>query len=148
MHKKRILEYLVYFLYENPQEMRKKCGFLRLKKRIKSLKLILRQEDLTRIQLSHDQRKSQNPEPLQVANGHDLVRVLIMLTLWGRMNLAQIGMINKEELINNLKPRNRLMEIYESTLRIAYDIDFFRTSTLYRQIRVYEQTKRIQFLKP
>jgi len=105
--------------------------------------------DLTRIKLSLMQRKNLNLDHYQMANGHDLVRVFIMLTLWRSMNLTKKGMIDNytDDLIDSFVKREKLIKEFENILRISYEFDFFRNSNLYKQIITYEQTIGINFLK-
>jgi len=103
--------------------------------------------DLAKIELTFKQRKKQNLDPYQMANGHDLVRVLTMLTLWGSMNLIKKGMIvDSKILIDNFVQREKLIKEFEDILRISYEFDFFRNSILHQQIITYERNIVITIL--
>ena len=102
--------------------------------------------DLTKIEKAYNRRKNQNLDRYQMANGHDLVRVLIMLTLWGSMNLIKKGMIDDDATVN-LVQREKLIKEFENIFRISYEFDFFRNSNLHKQIIIYEKTIGITFLR-
>lgn len=123
-------------------------------KAIKKLKLlckngIISRSDVINIKLSLIQRKHQNLDLYQLANGHDLIRVFIMLTLWDKMNLKKkrTNFKYKKLLINYSNRREYLIKELEDILRISYEYDFFKNSNLYKQIIAYQKTNGINFLR-
>lgn len=123
------------------------------KKAIKKLKLlckngIISRSDVINIKLSLIQRKHQNLDLYQLANGHDLIRVFIMLTLWDKMNLKKkrTNFKYKKLLIDYSNRREYLIKELEDILRISYEYDFFKNSNLYKQIITYQKTNGINFL--
>jgi len=121
---------------------------------IKKLKLLFKNEiisksDLKDIEFNLIQRKSQKLDLYQLANGHDLVRILTMLTIWCKFKLKKKGMGNKFKsiLAKNLENRKYFVNEIEDFLRISYEYDFFKNSNLYKQIIAYQKTNGINFLR-
>ncbi len=148
--------YLLSFYDNNLHHLKKKLRYIELffDRNLKFLHEnlfdeLIQERDLEKIKRRQIQRKKQNLDQYQIANGHDLVRVFIMLTLWGSMNLTKKGMIDsyRDELIDIFVKREKFIKEFENILRISYEFDYFRNSDIYRQISIYEQTIGINFLK-
>lgn len=105
--------------------------------------------DLRKIKLNLVLRKNQKLDLYQLANGHDLVRILTMLTIWGKFKLRKKGMGFKFQsiLVKNPEKRKYLINEIEDLLRISYEYDFFKNSKLYKQIIAYQKTNGINFLR-
>jgi len=124
------------------------------KKAIRKLKFLCKKKIISRfnlfnIKLSLIQRKYQNLDPYQLANGHDLVRIFTMLTIWGKCKLKKKGMGDKfkSTLAINPDKRKYIVKEIEDLLRISYEYDFFKNSNLYKQIIAYQKAIGINFLR-
>lgn len=110
---------------------------------------IISRSDIINIKRSLWHRKKLNLDLYQLANGHDLIRVFIMLTLWDKMNLKKkrTNARYKKQLMDHPYKREYLIKEQESILRISYEYEFFKNSMLYKQIVAYQKTKGINFLR-
>lgn len=124
------------------------------KKAVKKLKFLCKKNNISRsnlfsLKLSLIQRKFQNLDLYQLANGHDLVRIFTMLTIWGKYKLKKkrMGYKYKSELATNPEKRKYIVSEIEDLLRISYEYDFFKNSNLYKQIIAYQKTNGINFLR-
>lgn len=124
------------------------------KKAIKTLKLMYKDNqvsrtELNRIKSSLFQRKHQKLDLYQLANGHDIIRVFAMLTLWDKLNLKKkrMGFNYKNHLIKDSYRREYLIKELEDILRISYEYELFKNSNLYKQIVNYQNTIGIKFLR-
>lgn len=93
-------------------------------------------------------RKKQTLDPYHITNGHDLIRVLVMLTLWDKMNLKRKGLSNsyKKKLLNSQDQRKYFINELENLLRIAYEFSHFTKSDLYKKIVSYQKKIGIDFI--
>jgi len=107
------------------------------------------EEDLENIKNKLDDRKSQNLDKLHLANGHDVFRVLTMLTLWKMLNLQKKRISEKyrKNLLHNPNLRSFLSEELEDLLRTSYDFAFFKKSVLYKNIKNYQENVNIEFIR-
>lgn len=107
------------------------------------------EEELENIINTLDDRKSQNLDELHLANGHDVFRVLTMLTLWNILNLQKKRISEKyrENMLNNPNLRRFLSEELEDLLRTSYDLAFFKKSVLYQNIKNYQENVNIEFIR-
>lgn len=107
------------------------------------------EEELENIKNNIDNRRSQNLDKHHLANGHDILRVLTMLTLWEKFNLKKkrISEKYKENLINNPHLRRFLSEELEDLLRTSYDLEFFKETELYQSIKNYQESVNLDLIK-
>lgn len=107
------------------------------------------EEELENIKNKFDDRKSQNLDKLHLANGHDVFRVLTMLTLWNMLNLQKKRTSEryKENMLYNTNLRRFLSEELEDLLRTSYDFAFFKKSVLYQSIKNYQENVNIEFIR-
>ncbi|HSW53686.1 MAG TPA: DUF4435 domain-containing protein [Ignavibacteriaceae bacterium] len=71
--------------------------------------------------------KQHNPDPLQLCNGHDIVKAL---DIGLRMNFG------------NMRGQNVNCDIIEGTLRIGYEKEYFEKTDLYKSLQLWEQINK------
>lgn len=117
----------------------------------KKIDEFLSKGDITRNQLESikkgiQDRKNQDIDEYHIANGHDLVKVLTMLTLWNSYNLKKKRMSQKH-IENLMKNPTNLEKELEEVLRTAYEYIYFQESNLFRKIIEFQRTTGISFIK-
>lgn len=105
-------------------------------------------EILKKIEDKLSERKNQDVDDYQVTNGHDLVRILTMLTIWGKFKLKKKGMGNKfkSTLAKDPEKRKYLVNEIEDLLRGSYDLSFFKKSILCASILEYQKRENLFFI--
>lgn len=84
--------------------------------------------------------KEASIDPYHLANGHDLVKVLIIISLWKLIGLEhnEINEIKTKSLLSNFEERDELAKIFEYKMRKAYNFNYFQNSDLYSKIIQYQ----------
>ncbi len=88
-------------------------------------------------------------DPYQIANGHDLIRVLAILTLWEIKNLKKLGLSNnyRKRLLKMPNERIYLIKELENLLRLSYEFTFFTDSQLYKSIIKYQDKNGLKLIE-
>ncbi len=93
--------------------------------------------------------KSREIDPWQLANGHDLFRVLGLLIIVGEIHLRHRGLIRyrQDDLLLNTDARKYFAHRLEHHIRKFYDLACFKASSLYRTICNHQDRTQVFFVE-